>query len=303
MKKYLKWLGYLYLYGLLLFLGYHYLAYKRLALPIVEFIHPQQECFSGNGFRYCVHKANNQDDSVYLYAFHGKDQNENFWVNGEFYAALVQKEWQLNNARVPKVISISLGSLWLITPKLSDPRTGLVDKFKNEIFPTIENQIGTPKKRFLLGASMGGINALSLTLSESGFFERVAALCPPLYEISPFSSFSQIFDFMVQSGAKPKPMSTALGVGRVLVKSEDEWNQFSPLAVLKTRERLDPFPALYLSCGLYDEFGNFPAVERFAEIAKSKGATVFWRPNTGDHCAVDAQSLANFLKLQNSDAS
>lgn len=298
MKKIIKWFAIGSAFVLVGYLSYKAFLNKRFGVPTVEYVRPSQECFSVSNWRYCVHKTNNTDESVYLYVLHGKDQSENFWLKGEFYAGLLQKDWQVTHARTPVVITISFGPLWLITPKMSDPRTGLLDNFKSEIFNVIEHKLGPPQERILMGASMGGLNALTLALHMPEKFARVASLCPPLYDISPFSPLRSIVDFMIRTGAKPQPMSTALGVGRLLFKNEEEWNRFSPLAVLQSLPELKNFPPLYLSCGLWDEFGNFPAVEKFSESATSKGVNVVWRPNSGDHCAVDIQSLANFLKIE-----
>lgn len=297
MKKYFFWGSYFLLVLLVCHLGYQNLRHKRLGTPSVPFKRSHQQCHSSGDFRYCEHETPETDSSVYLYVLHGKDQSEQFWQKGEFYAGLLQNYLQKTGQKIPKVISISFGPLWLITPKMTDERTGLLETFRNQVFPNIEREIGVPQQRFLMGASMGGINALTLVINMPEFFKRVAVMCPPIYEISPFSSTSEILDFMVQSGAKPQQMSTALGVGRVLFKNDEEWKRFSPIDVIKAKATLKGLPPLYLSCGEWDEFGNFATVANFAEIATSKGAQVSWWPNSGDHCAVDVRSLADFLKL------
>ena len=127
-------------------------------------------------------------------------------------------------------------------------------------------------------------------------FSRVASLCPPLYSITPHSSPAQLISFATKSGAKPYALMTAIGIGRYLFKDDSEWRQFSPLHLIQTKN-FRSFPSLYLTTGLRDEFGNFSTVESFAEIAKNKGIRVFWRPNSGDHCSIDAPSLGRFLSL------
>lgn len=67
----------------------------------------------------------------------------------------------------------------------------------------------------------------------------------------------------------------------------------SPLALI---ERARPgYPALYLSNGLYDAYGNYEGTERLARVARQRGVRTEWHPLYGGHCAIDIPSLANFL--------
>ncbi|WP_369062051.1 hypothetical protein ABOZ73_07610 [Caulobacter sp. 73W] len=88
----------------------------------------------------------------------------------------------------------------------------------------------------------------------------------------------------------------AFGVGmlaRKYVANEAEWRRVSPLALI---ERASPdFPALYVSNGLYDAYGNYEGSRLLMQRAVERGVRAEWRPLYGGHCATDIASLASFL--------
>lgn len=101
---------------------------------------------------------------------------------------------------------------------------------------------------------------------------------------------------MKRTGANPK---VALGIylmAKKYVSNEEEWNKISPIDLIK-KANID-YPELYLSCGLYDKFGNYEGTEALVKIANSKGVKTQWHPLYGGHCAIDISSLADFLIIQ-----
>jgi S-formylglutathione hydrolase FrmB len=147
-----------------------------------------------------------------------------------------------------------------------------------------------------MGASMGGLNALSLYTHLPQFFTKVASLCPPIYDVPPHSPMIELFGLLKRSGADLKSMITHLVLSRKFFKNDEEWSQFSPYEVLKNRD-LRNYPPLYITGGLQDELGNFSGVEQFVAMARSRGARLQWRASSGGQCAVDAPSLAQFFQL------
>jgi hypothetical protein len=84
-----------------------------------------------------------------------------------------------------------------------------------------------------------------------------------------------------------------LTLGREYLADEQEWQRISPLSLI---ENADPsFPALYVSNGLYDAYGNFEGSQRLVTRAAELGVRTQWRPLYGGHCATDVASLADFL--------
>ena len=146
-----------------------------------------------------------------------------------------------------------------------------------------------------IGESMGGLNVLVLGLSQPGRFDRVAALCPGVYQDSPFAPFGTLRAALQRTGADPK---TAFGVwwlARQHVADDAEWARVSPLALIETLARAPRRPALYLSCGLYDRYGNFEGTQTLAARARQLGVDTAWHPLYGGHCAIHVASLARFL--------
>lgn len=205
---------------------------------------------------------------------------------------MVQAEWQRNKALPPTVVTVSYGPTWLLTPKGKQEDSGLLDDFIAKL-PQIEGKIGNPRRRILLGESMGGLNVLIAGLTHHERFAKVASLCPGVYGISPFASLSEMRATLRRTGADPKIGFGVWMLARKFVADDAEWKRASPLELIGQAK--PPYPALYLSNGLYDAYGNFEGTERLATIAAGKGIPVEWHPLYGGHCAIDTASLARFL--------
>jgi S-formylglutathione hydrolase FrmB len=189
-------------------------------------------------------------------------------------------------------VVISYGPVWLLTPKNSKVENGLLDDFIARL-PEIESKVGKPRHRILLGESMGGLNALISGLSRPEMFSKIASLCPGVYLESPFSDYSTLRAAMKRTGADPKIIFGVTQLAKKYVSTNEEWNTINPISLI---ERADPhYPELYLSCGLYDNYGNFEGTEALANLAIKRGVKTTWHPLYGGHCAIDVASLADFL--------
>ena len=69
--------------------------------------------------------------------------------------------------------------------------SGLLDDMMRRL-PAIEATLGRPRRRMLMGESMGGLNVLIAGLSYPSRFAKIAALCPGVYTVSPFAPLSTI---------------------------------------------------------------------------------------------------------------
>jgi len=140
---------------------------------------------------------------------------------------------------------------------------------------------------------MGGLNVLIAGLSYPEQFAKVAALCPGVYADSPFASLGTMKAALERTGASPKIILGIWLLARRYLADGNDWRRISPLTLV---ERLKPGdPALYLSCGLYDAYGNYEGTQRLADISQQRGVITEWHPLYGGHCAVDVPSLAAFL--------
>lgn len=258
----------------------------------VSFRPAEEACGTSGSLRYCVYRDRRGTNGDVVYHMHGRNLDERIWNDDTYLTALIQSEWQRRTELPPTVVTISYGSTWLLTPKGEKSDSGLLDDLMARL-PAIERKVGRPRRRLLMGESMGGLNVLIAGLSYPSRFAKVAALCPGVYSTSPFASLSTIRGTMQRTGANPKIIFGVWMMARKYAANDAEWQRVSPLALI---ERAGPtYPALYLSNGLYDVYGNFEGTQRLADIARKRGVKTEWHPLYGGHCATDAASLATFL--------
>lgn len=261
----------------------------------VNFIASEVETFTKGNLSFSIYRANTGVNEDIIYHFHGRNLDNTIWNDDTYFTSLIQSHWQKSKIKPPTVVLISYGPEWLLTPKNSKSDSGLMDDFISNL-PFIESKIGQPKNRILVGESMGGLNVLILGLNHPELFSRIASLCPGVYLDSPFSDFDKIKEAVKRTGGDPK---VALGVylmAKKYVANEEEWKKISPIELIK-KANID-YPELYLSCGLYDKFGNYEGTETLVNIANSKGVKTQWHPLYGGHCAIDINSLADFLLIK-----
>lgn len=273
-----------------------YVVWQKFTSPYgvqkVSFTPSKSEKFTHGKLSFTIYKASSGVNQDVIYHFHGKNLDDTVWNDDTYYTALVQSHWQKSNIKPPTVILVSYGPQWLLTPKTDKPESGLLDDFISSL-PLIESKTGKPRNRILLGESMGGLNVLILGLTHPELFSKIAALCPGVYLDSPFSGFGQMKKALQRTGADPK---IAYGIylwSKKYVSNEAEYKAISPIDLIQKNNI--KFPELYLSCGLYDKFGNYEGTEALANIAQSKGIKTDWHPIYGGHCATDINSLAEFL--------
>ena len=259
---------------------------------MVMFRPAKQACGTSGSLRYCVYRDRRGTNGDIVYHLHGRNLDERVWNDDTYFTAMIQSEWQRSQALSPTVVTLSYGPTWLLTPKGERADSGLLDDLMQRL-PVIEAKVGKPRRRMLMGESMGGLNVLIAGLSYPSQFAKVAALCPGVYVSSPFASLTTLRAGMERTGADPKIAFGIWLLARKYVASDKEWRRISPLDLI---ERAGTnHPALYLSNGLYDAYGNFEGTQRLADMARQRGVTTEWHPIYGGHCATDASSLAAFL--------
>ncbi|WP_226389887.1 alpha/beta hydrolase [Penaeicola halotolerans] len=258
----------------------------------VSFTPATSESFTKGDLKFSIYRAATGVSEDIIYHFHGRNLDETIWNDDTYYTSLIQSHWQKSKVKPPTVVLVSYGPEWLLTPKNGNEESGLLEDFVDNL-PFIESKIGKPRNRILVGESMGGLNVLILGLTHPALFSKVAALCPGVYVDSPFSDFSKIKDALKRTGGDPKVILGIYWMAKKYVSNEEEWNKISPIELIK--EANNSYPELYLSCGLYDKFGNYEGTEALVDLANSKGIKTQWHPLYGGHCAIDIKSLADFL--------
>jgi pimeloyl-ACP methyl ester carboxylesterase len=249
-------------------------------------------CGVAGRLRYCVYRDQRGTNGDLVYHLHGRNLDERIWNDDTYMTAMVQREWQRSGALPPTVVELSYGPSWILTPKGEKADSGLLDDMMRRL-PAIEAAVGSPRRRMLMGESMGGLNVLIAGLTHPHDFAKVAALCPGVYTVSPFAPLSAIRATMARTGADPKTIAGVWLMARRYAATDAEWRRIDPLVLIA---RAGPgHPALYVSNGLYDAYGNFEGSERLADMARRRGVATEWHPIYGGHCATDAASLAAFL--------
>ena len=258
----------------------------------IIFIPAQPQHFTVGNLNYTIYRAEHGVSEDIIYHLHGRNLDASIWNDDTYFTSLVQAYWQKSLTKPPTVVVVSYGPVWLLTPKNSQAESGLLDDFIARI-PEVESKIGKPRHRILLGESMGGLNVLILGLSRPEMFSKIASLCPGVYLDSPFSDLSTLRAAIKRTGADPKIIYGVTQLAKTYVSNEEEWNAISPISLI---ERADQsYPELYLSCGLYDNYGNFEGTDALANLAIKRRVITIWHPLYGGHCAIDIASLANFL--------
>ena len=250
------------------------------------------DCGSFQKARYCIYTAQGGTNGDILYHLHGRNLDETVWNDDTYYTGMLQDEWQRNAQRPPTVVSISYGETWLLTPEGAREDSGLLEEF-DQLIARVESRIVKPRRRLLLGESMGGLNVLVAGFSRPDSFAKVASLCPGVYVNSPFDPLEEQVAGLRRTGADPKTVFGVAMLARKYVADDREWSRVSPLRLI---EKVGPGQLeLYLSNGLYDKFGNFEGSERLAEVARARGIKTEWHPLYGGHCSIDVRSLSTFL--------
>jgi pimeloyl-ACP methyl ester carboxylesterase len=273
-------------------------AWEQISRPwgaqAVSFQPAEQQCDQEGHLRYCVHRAGGGVNGDVVYHLHGRNLEAEVWNDPTYFTALLQAYWQNAGLLPPTIISLSYGPVWLLTSKGQAESSGLLDTIWRDI-SAIEARVGSPKRRLLMGESMGGLNSLVLGLSQPQHFDKVAALCPAVYTASPFTPLGQILKGIERTGADPRIVFGLWQLSRDYVANADEWRRFSPLALIESASVQQTRLNLYLSAGLYDRYGLFEGTERLAQRAAQRGVPTDWHPLYGGHCAIDIVSLGRFL--------
>jgi pimeloyl-ACP methyl ester carboxylesterase len=289
-KSYRKWL----ILTLLIVAGYY--AWTQMTAPQgnqkVSFIPASKSCHSSGQLRYCVYRAKSGTNGNVVYHLHGRNLDEQVWNDDTYWTAMVQASWQQTKILPPTVVVISYGPTWLLVPKGKKQDSGLLEDFMAKLHD-IDKKTGNPKQRLLVGESMGGLNVLIAGLTYPQSFAKIASLCPGVYATSPFASLSTMKGTIERTGGDPKIGFGIWLLAKKYVADEGEWQRISPLDLAKRAN--GQYPALYLSNGLYDAYGNFEGSQMLADKAAQRGVSVEWHPLYGGHCAIDASSLARFL--------
>jgi hypothetical protein len=244
----------------------------------------------GRNFKYCISTTATDRPTEVLYYFHGLLGDEKQFFKDK--RALKAREiWGQHS---PTIVTISYGPEWLLVKKNSRPNSGLLKHFQEKALPYIESKLDfKPTKRYLVGASMGGANVLSLYFDNPKLFDKYAALCPAIMGIGPFVSKEERKKYASLTNAKMLYVQLARFLMWLYFPTNDLFNKENPL--FKTSQLNSQSPNLYLSCGRQDQFGFFYGTNKFFEDGLKKKAPLAFSPLEGGHCTFDSVALAQYF--------
>ena len=147
--------------------------------------------------RYVITKELVKEDvnNSLIFYFHGLNKTELEWVKKDGFGSVYYNEIRKNpNHKSFPVISISLGRTFLFLKYLPAPFDADMESFfMDKIVPYFKKKLKANGNVYLVGHSMGGFNALTLSLRNPKFFPVIAVISP---YVAPISPFTEEFDRM-----------------------------------------------------------------------------------------------------------
>jgi S-formylglutathione hydrolase FrmB len=266
--------------------------------------------------RACIYQDSSSHNPDVIYYMHGLGDLNNpdlyfeagRWGETNFYSEQIRQWWKANGHDAPTVISVSFGPAWILAPKNSSANSGLLEAFVQKVMPALEKNLGGVKgRRMILGESMGGFNTLEIALQSQDLFIKAAALCAPLaVSLTPYSTPAQIEAFITQSVAysywgpsrraiMDQSVAELIKMTQLFFPSEAEWDAANPMNLAQSAEHARTPAKFYIAAGFYDPYALYEGDEKISQELNARGFEVQWRPQYGGHCAIDIQSLAQFL--------
>ena len=181
------------------------------------------------------------------------------------------------------------------------PTAGETDVFRGEseralvdkVLPRVKREYRTNGVTVALGHSMGGLNAMIVSLRNPQLFSAVAVASPFLFDTSPYDSEAARRDFEKRFGAGWQ------GVYRRAVGSRfetrDEFAAYDPFSRIRSGQAV-PFELL-LTSGTEDRFGLFKHNEYLHETLTQRGIAHQWLVQQGvGHTTIANPEVYNWLQ-------
>lgn len=254
---------------------------------------------------YCIYTPVVDRSRDVLYVLHGHKGSQLDWEDPWNFTEQIRQEWKARRARRPTVISLSFGSTWLLAEKNASPYSGLFEALTQQVMPSLEKSIGGVRgRRIVMGISMGGFNTVQLAL-KTRLFNKAAALCAPMSEVSPFASNEEIETNLQKSSAYQywkdsdqqavhNAVFTSVQLAKGFYPTQADFDKANPL-VLAANSNWTNRTALYVTAGFYDVYALYEGNQKFVDLLRGNHMYVEWHPMWGGHCVMDIPSLSRFL--------
>lgn len=246
--------------------------------------------------RYVITKElvkDNKNNGIIFY-FHGFDRTELEWVSKNGFGNSYYEELRKNpDFKSLPVVSISLGKTFLFLKYLPKPFDADTESlFTDKIVPYFKEKLNSNGKVYLIGHSMGGFNALTLSLRNPGMFPVIAIMSP---YVAPISPFTDNFDKMGEKLKMPKLQVKMLK--NILTKafqSEEVWYEYNPF---KLAEEKNKFPFIIMSTATNDLPGFEASIKDFDKLLSEKKIEHYFCDAPGDHDTTCKMLFFKFLEV------
>jgi len=183
------------------------------------------------------------------------------------------------------------------------PTAGETDVFRGEsekalvekVLPRVQREYRTNGVTVALGHSMGGLNAMIVSLRNPQLFSAVAVASPFVFDTSPYDDKAALESFEKRFGAGWQ------GVYRRAVGSRfetrDEFASYDPFSRIRSGQKV-PFE-LFLTSGTEDRFGLFKHNEYLHQTLKQSGVEHQWLVQQGvGHGTIANPEVYDWLQVQ-----
>lgn len=188
------------------------------------------------------------------------------------------------------------------------PTAGEMDVFRGEsekalvekVLPRVMREYRTNGVTVALGHSMGGLNAMIVSLRHPQIFSAVAVASPFVFDTSPYDDQASLAAFEKRFGAGWQ------GVYRRAVGSRfetrEEFAAYDPFSRIRSGQTI-PFELL-LTSGTEDRFGLFKHNECLHETLAQRGISHQWLVQQGvGHTTIASPEVYEWLEAQAGKAS
>ena len=218
-----------------------------------------------------------------IFFLHGAGRSVKQWIDknglGTEYFETLEKFPALHGL---PIVAISFGMSFLIVNDVPYPfEADLENIFINEIVPYFTDKLNRSGPVYLIGHSMGGFNAISLSLRHPEKFPMVLAVSPFLLPVSPFAAdlsktIKELEDKKIWAGALK-------GMLTYLFKNDINWQKYNPFNLVLNNPN-SRYPILFFTLAENDMAGFHQSIENFRELIlkTSKFQSYFFKV-AGDH--------------------
>lgn len=243
-----------------------------------------QGVIEGMKYGYCIEPATGGNPDI-LYYLHGGGGDETNWQKG--FADDFKQEWSKGRAGTPAVITFSFGPSWLLGDVKTEEHPALLPLVHDKLMPVLEAKVGGLRgRRFVMGPSMGGYNSAELGLRYPQSFAVVLPLCPGMMTLTLSSTPADIDAFLKANSPKIRRslVEGLLNWVKHDFVTQENWDRHDPL--LLAEKALPAGPRVYVHSTYDDDYGFYPAAQKFVATLKARGVKVkdTFLPE-GSHCS------------------